>query len=164
MTVDLPATEPTKEGYTFSYWQDKAGAQVTEPITVTADTTYTAKWTPHTYSIPASPSALDFGSITEGEERPAAQTVTVKNIGNQTVTLNPPTATNFEITTSDNLTLNAGKSVKFTIQPKDNLPRGSYSEQITITGDNNVTHRQLYRQGTTIQRQIQLRDLDRRQR
>ena len=46
MTVDLPATEPTKEGYTFSYWQDKAGTQVTEPISVNSDTTYYAKWTP----------------------------------------------------------------------------------------------------------------------
>ena len=91
------------------------------------------------YSISVDPSTLNFGSITEGEERPAAQTVTVKNSGNQRVTLVQPTATNFEITTSDNLTLNAGESVKFTIQPKDNLPRGSYSEQITITGDNNVS-------------------------
>ena len=136
MTVDLPATEPTKEGYTFSYWQDKAGTQVTEPITVTADTTYTAQWTPHTYSITASPSALNFGSITEGEERPAAQTVTVKNTGNQTVTLNPPTAENFEIAKIDELTLNAGESVEFTIQPKDKLPRGSYSEQIAISNTN----------------------------
>ena len=65
--------------------------------------------------------------------------MTITNTGNQRVTLDQPTATNFEITTSDNLTLNAGESVEFTIQPKDNLPRGSYSEQITITGDNNVS-------------------------
>ena len=136
MTVDLPATEPTKEGYTFSYWQDKAGTQVTKPITVTADTTYTAQWTPHTYSITASPSTLNFGSITEGEEHPAAQTVTVKNTGNQTVTLNQPTATNFEIAKIDDLALDAGESVTLTIQPKDNLSRGSYSEQIAISNTN----------------------------
>ncbi len=139
MTVDLPATEPTKEGYTFSYWQDKAGTQVTEPITVTADTTYTAKWTPHTYSITASPSALNFGSITEGDAQPAAQEVTITNTGNQRVTLVQPTAENFEITTSDSLTLAPDAIATFTIQPKDKLPRGSYSEQITITGDNNVS-------------------------
>ena len=136
MTVDLPATEPTKEGYTFSYWQDKAGTQVTKPISVNSDTTYYAKWTPHTYSITASPSALDFGSITEGEERPAAQTVTVKNTGNQTVPLNQPTATNFEIAKIDDLALDAGESVKLTIQPKDKLPRGSYSEQIVVSNTN----------------------------
>ena len=103
--------------------------------TATCTVTVTAK----TYSISATPNTLNFGSITEGEERPAAQTVTVKNTGNQTVTLNQPTATNFEITTSDNLTLAPGETATFTVQPKDKLPRGSYSEQITITGDNNVS-------------------------
>ena len=108
---------------------DGSGKSDTCTVTVTAKT----------YSLSVDPSTLNFGSITEGEERPAAQTVTVKNTGNQRVTLVQPTATNFEITTSDNLTLNAGESVTLTIQPKANLPRGSYSEQITITGDNNVS-------------------------
>ncbi len=102
--------------------------------TATCTVTVTAK----TYSISVDPATLNFGSITEGDALPAAQTVTVKNTGNQTVTLNPPTATNFEIVKIDELTLNAGESVKFTIHPKDNLPRGSYSEQITITDSNNV--------------------------
>ena len=108
-------------------------------ITATADgksDTCTVTVTAKTYSLSVDKSTLNFGSITEGEERPAAQTVTVKNTGNQRVTLVQPTATNFEITTSDNLTLNAGESVKFTIHPKDNLPRGSYSEQIVVSNTN----------------------------
>ena len=133
-SVKFPAFERT--GHTLTGWQNEDGQAVTEPITVTADTTYIAEWTANTYTITASPSTLNFGSITEGEERPAAQTVTVKNTGNQTVTLKQPTAENFEITTSDNLTLNAGKSVTLTIQPKANLPRGSYSEQIVVSNTN----------------------------
>ena len=121
-----------------------AKAAGTATISVTAEdgkktATCTVTVTAKTYSLSVDPATLNFGSITEGEERPAAQTVTVKNTGNQRVTLVQPTATNFEITTSDNLTLNAGESVTLTIQPKANLPRGSYSEQITITGDNNVS-------------------------
>ena len=139
MTVGSPTTNPTKEGYTFAGWKDENDSVPSFPITVNSDTTYTAKWTPHTYSITASPSALNFGSITEGEERPAAQNVTITNTGNQAVTLTQPTANNFEITTSDNLTLNAGKSVTLTIQPKANLPRGSYSEQITISGNDGAS-------------------------
>ncbi len=100
--------------------------------TATCTVTVTAK----TYSLSVDPSTLNFGSITEGEERPAAQTVTVKNTGNQRVTLVQPTAENFEIAKIDELTLNAGESVKFTIQPKENLPRGSYSEQIAISNTN----------------------------
>ena len=141
MTV-TPPEEPKKTDHLFGGWFNNGeltGDPVTGPISVNSDTTYYAKWTPFSYTLSATPDTLNFGSITEGEERPAAQTVTVKNTGNQTVTLNQPTATNFEITTSDNLTLNAGESVTLTIQPKDKLPRGSYSEQITITGDNNVS-------------------------
>ena len=69
-----PSEQPSRDGYTFDHWDKTEG----EGNTIT----YTAKWTPHTYSITASPSALDFGSITEGEERPAAQTVIITNSGN----------------------------------------------------------------------------------
>ncbi len=91
------------------------------------------------YSISVDPSALNFGSITEGEERPAAQTVTVKNNGNQTVTLNPPAAENFEIGKLSETTLEPDETATFTIQPKDKLPRGSYSEQITISGNDGAS-------------------------
>ena len=101
----------------------------------TCTVTVTAK----TYSISVDKSTLNFGSITEGEERPAAQTVTVKNTGNQRVTLVQPTAENFEIGKLSETTLEPDETTTFTIQLKDKLPRGSYSEQITITGDNNVS-------------------------
>ena len=108
--------------------QDGSGKSDTCTVTVTAKT----------YSLSVDKSTLDFGSITEGEERPAAQTVTVKNTGNQRVTLDQPTAENFEIGTLSAKELKPDESATFTIQPKDNLPRGSYSEQITITDSNNV--------------------------
>ena len=113
----------------------------TATITVTTEdgkktATCTVTVTDKTYTISADTTALDFGSAYTGYTQPAAQTVTLTNTGNQRVTLVQPTATNFEITTSDNLTLNAGESVKFTIHPKDNLPRGSYSEQIVVSNTN----------------------------
>ena len=103
--------------------------------TATCTVTVTAK----TYSLSVDPSTLNFGSITEGEARPAAQEVTITNTGNQTVTLVQPTAENFEIGKLSETTLAPNTTATFTIQPKDNLSRGSYSEQITITGDNNVS-------------------------
>ena len=103
--------------------------------TATCTVTVTAK----TYSLSVDPSTLNFGSITEGDALPAAQTVTITNTGNQSVTLVQPTATNFEIGKLSETTLAPNTTATFTIQPKDNLPRGSYSEQITITGDNNVS-------------------------
>ena len=101
----------------------------------TCTVTVTAK----TYSLSVDKSTLDFGSITEGEARPAAQEVTITNTGNQSVTLVQPTAENFEIGALSAKELAPNATATFTIQPKDNLSRGSYSEQITITGDNNVS-------------------------
>ena len=101
----------------------------------TCTVTVTAK----TYSLSVDKSTLNFGSITEGEERPAAQTVTVKNTGNQAVTLNPPTAENFEIGALSKTELAPNATATFTIQPKDKLPRGSYSEQITISGNDGAS-------------------------
>ena len=103
--------------------------------TATCTVTVTAK----TYSLSVDPATLNFGSITEGDALPAAQEVTITNTGNQTVTLVQPTAENFEIGALSAKELKPNTTATFTIQPKDKLPRGSYSEQITITGDNNVS-------------------------
>ena len=128
-------TEPTapadREGYIFGGWERTEG----EGNTIT----YTAQWLPYTYSIGVSPATLDFGSITEGEERPAAQEVTITNTGNQTVTLNQPTAENFEIGELSAKTLKPDETATFTVQPKSDLSAGGYSEQIAITGDNNAS-------------------------
>ncbi len=132
---DKPAVATVENG------KVTAKAAGTATITVTTEdgkktATCTVTVTDKTYTISADTTALDFGSAYTGYTQPAAQTVTLTNTGNQRVTLVQPTATNFEITTSDELTLNAGESVEFTIQPKDNLPRGSYSEQIVVSNTN----------------------------
>ena len=98
----------------------------------TCAVTVTAK----TYSLSVDKSTLNFGSITEGDALPAAQTVTVKNTGNQSVTLVQPTAENFEIGKLFETTLEPDETATFTIQPKDKLPRGSYSEQIVVSNTN----------------------------
>ncbi len=114
----------------------------TAKITATADgksDTCTVTVIAKTYSISVDPSTLNFGSITEGGTLPAAQEVTVKNSGNQRVTLVQPTAENFEIGKLSETTLEPDETATFTIQPKDKLPRGSYSEQITISGNDGAS-------------------------
>ena len=114
-------------------------------ITVrTADGSYTAtctvKVTDPVYDMTTDPAALDFGSAYTGYAQPAAQTVTVKNTGNQPVTLTQPSSTdNFEVGALSTTTLATGETASFTIQPKDKLPRGSYSEQITISGNDGAS-------------------------
>ncbi len=100
--------------------------------TATCTVTVTAK----TYSLSVDPATLNFGSINEGDAQPAAQTVTITNTGNQTVMLEQPTAENFEIGTLSKTTLEPDETASLTIQPKDKLPRGSYSEQIVVSNTN----------------------------
>ena len=87
------------------------------------------------YGISADPSKLDFGRATEGySSAPAAQTVTITNTGNQTITLNRPTATDFNIGTLSTTELTAGGTATFTVQPKPGLAAGSHNETLTISG------------------------------
>ena len=88
-----------------------------------------------TYSITADTTALNFGSAYTGYAQPAAQTVTLTNTGNQTVTLNQPVSTdNFEVGTLSKTELAAGDTATFTVQPKAGLSARTYSENIKVTG------------------------------
>ena len=123
-----------------------AKAAGTATITATAEddsnisATCTVTVTQSEYSISADTTALDFGSAYTGYTQPAAQTVTVKNAGNQSLTLNQPASTNsFEVGTLTKTVLAAGEAATFTVQPKAGLAVGTYSENITISDSGHVT-------------------------
>ena len=116
--------------------KDAAG-NVSQPLKITIPA-YIAP----SYGISASPAALNFGSKTvDYTEAPAAQTVTLTNTGNQNVTVDLPTSTNYIITagegfTNDTATLASNGTAAFTVQPKTGLGAGDYSETLTISGSN----------------------------
>ena len=92
------------------------------------------------YKMTANATALDFGSVYTGYVQPAAQTVTLTNTGNQTVTLNQPASTSsFEVGPLSKTTLAAGDTATFTVQPKAGLSAGTYSENIKVTGTGDAT-------------------------
>ena len=122
-----------------------AKAAGTATITATAadgsgvSATCTVTVTQSTYSISADTTALDFGSAYTGYTQPATQTVTITNTGNQSLTLNQPASTNsFEVGTLTKTALAAGEVATFTVQPKAGLAVGTYSENITVSGTNDV--------------------------
>ncbi len=98
-----------------------------------------------TYAISASPETLDFGSEAEGyADAPAAQIVTITNIGNQSVTVNLPTSATYTITAGTGFkngtaTLASDGTATFTVQPKTGLTAGSHSETLTISGSGNAS-------------------------
>ena len=97
------------------------------------------------YGISVSLDALNFGSKTvDYTEAPAAQKVTVTNIGDQTVTVNLPTSANSIITPvtgfeNGTATLASNGTATFTVQPKTGLGAGNYSETLTISGSNSTS-------------------------
>lgn len=92
------------------------------------------------YDISADTQSLNFGTVTEGYEAPAEQTVTITNAGNQPQTLTQPASTSsFEVGTLSKAELPVGETVTFTVRPKAGLPVGSYSENIVVSGLENTT-------------------------
>ena len=96
---------------------------------------------PPSHGISASPSALDFGTLTEGYASvPEAQTVIVENTGNQSVTISLPASTSYAITAGTGFgadstaKLDVSGTAQFTVQPKTGLSAGDYNETITISG------------------------------
>ena len=99
------------------------------------DVTFTVQATP-TYTVEANQTSLDFGSIVEGyATAPDAQSVTIKNTGNTSVTLSLPTDTNYTVTTSNSLTLAPGGTAVVSIRPKTNLAVGTYAPTLTFATD-----------------------------
>lgn len=114
--------------------KDAAG-NVSQPLKITIPA-YIAP----VYDISADTQSLDFGTVTEGYEAPAEQTVTITNAGNQPQTLTQPASTSsFEVGTLSKAELPVGETVTFTVRPKAGLPVGSYSENIVVSGLGNTT-------------------------
>lgn len=122
-----------------------AVAHGTATITATAadgsgkTDTCTVTVTDKTYTISVTPDELDFGTILQNAAQPAAQTVTVTNTGNQTVTLNQPAATNFLVGTLSKTELKPNETATFTVQPKAGLDVGRYAEPLTVSNTNGQT-------------------------
>lgn len=111
-------------------------------ITAEADTvTQTCEITAvqSVYQIAASPADLSFDSFPSGNSLPDAQTITITNNGNRTVTLTQPTAANFAVGKLSRTELAPMETATFTLQPKAGLDPGDYSETISITGSQNAT-------------------------
>ena len=71
---------------------------------------------------------------------PEAQTVTITNTGLALITLNQPTATDFDIGELSATTLPAsGATATFTVRPKADLEVGVYYETIAINASNEVS-------------------------
>ncbi|WP_352399354.1 S-layer homology domain-containing protein [Anaerotignum sp.] len=101
---------------------------------------YTATLTPPapSYTITANPTTKDFEPLTIGYIAPAAQTITITNTGNSSVTLTQPTSTNYTIGALRTTTLAANGTATFIITPKTGLAVGNYNETLTVSTDHST--------------------------
>ena len=107
---------------------DGSGKSASCTVTVTAKT----------YCLSIDPGAVGFGTMVPGYTQPAVQEVTVKNTGNQTLSLTHPTAVHFEVGKLNKLTLAPGEKAVFTVRPKAGLPLGSYRETVVVKASGGV--------------------------
>ena len=99
----------------------KASGTVSLTFTVTGETGLTV-----------SPASLSFGSVQEDYNQPSAQTVTVKNTGTGTLTLQQPASSNYTIGSLSRTSLTANQTATFTVRPKAGLKAGTYKETLTV--------------------------------
>lgn len=126
----------------------KAGKTETEAVKIESpnENTYTNRWvkiqtSEPVYAIAATPSELDFGTVKTGYTQPAAKTVTLKNTGNETVSVTGiQSAENSNYIITENLPAEIGprETADFTVQPKEALAEGTYNEAVTILGSNDT--------------------------
>ena len=116
------------------------------PADATDAKTYKKRWvkiqtSEPVYAIAATPSELDFGTVKTGYTQPAAKTVTLKNTGNETVSvtgIQSAENSNYIITGNLPAGMMPGEKADFTVQPKEALAEGTYNETVTILGSNDT--------------------------
>lgn len=91
------------------------------------------------YAISVTPQVLDFGTETVGYAPLSSQTVTVRNTGNQTITLDQPFSEDYEIGLLSANVLAPNGTATFDIRPKTGLTENTYNETISIFTDRGVT-------------------------
>lgn len=139
----------SREGMVFAGWSTQpdgegGGYAADDPFVFPAGgTVLYARWAVSVRAITISPSTLDFGSKTAGYvQPPPAQTVTVTNDGNQTVTLTQPLSTDYEISALSQVQLIPGETATFTVRPKAGLSAGNHHETLAV-GDSEQVERAL---------------------
>ncbi|MDO5111610.1 MAG: InlB B-repeat-containing protein [Clostridia bacterium] len=113
---------------------------VTDEKNVSATQSVTVQVAAQSYTITATPAAMDFGAATAGYTQPAARSVTIQNAGTAALALTLPASGDAFIvdTTGTASTLAPNASTSFTLRPKASLPVGSYYTAFTVQTDKNT--------------------------
>ena len=141
VTVTINGNVLTAEDYAYS---SETGLLAIAADKITGSVEIIATGAKKTWRIELDSDEVDFGTLPFGYDVPAAQAVTIKNTGNQPVTVGLPELDfgedAFVFTQGDGYTggqaaIATGAAASFTVQPKTGLPVGDYTVTVyTISG------------------------------
>lgn len=145
VTVTINGNVLTAEDYAYS---SETGLLTIAADKITGSVEIIATGVKKTWRIELDPDEVDFGTLPFGDDVPAAQAVTIKNTGNQPVTVGLPELDfgedAFVFTQGDGYTggqaaIAADAAASFTVQPKNGLPVGDYTVTVyTISGSDDT--------------------------
>ncbi len=145
----------TREGFVQTGWtatvieitEDENGNEVFTPVvdtiglgeriaTVTGDVTYVPVWTEVVIDADVEISGTNFGSVCEDYAAPAAETITITNSGNITLTYTLPESEDYNISiVSGKLILEPAETLVISVQPKAGLAIASHSTTLVFACD-----------------------------
>ena len=143
------STATISQGRTASFTvQPKAGlSEGNYNTAITVTSTHSASTTVNLHfkverkdcDLMANVSQLDFGYEQEGYDQPEGKTVTLTNVGKNTLTVSLPTAENYVLEGGDGFsgntaTIASDGTASFTVCPATGLEEGEYPATLTITG------------------------------
>lgn len=143
------STATISQGRTASFTvQPKAGlSEGNYNTAITVTSTHSASTTVNLqfkverkdYDLMADVSQLDFGYAQEGYGQPEGKTVTLTNVGKNTLTVSLPTVENYVLEggagfSNGTAIIDSDGKASFTVRPEADLGGGSYPAALTITG------------------------------
>lgn len=137
-TTNFPGAIFTREGYIQSGWTTVEGGEHEYNVTgktpkIEGDTTFYPVWTKCDYSVETDVSYMNFGNVCVNYSAPAAQLITVTNVGNMLLEYTLPTDANYDISlVSGSLPLKADAAITIKVQPKSALAAGNYSATFVL--------------------------------
>lgn len=139
--VRFPGAIFTRNDYIQIGWSSTDGGALEyglsdETPAIYGDTSFYPVWEKCVYSVEADVVKMAFGSVCEVYTVPAAQYISVKNTGNSPVKYTLPVNPGYSfVVVSGSLNLDAGETVKLSIQPKANLAVADYSGTLILDAD-----------------------------
>ncbi len=137
-TTYFPGAIFTRDGFIQIGWSSVDGGALEYDLTgktpeIMGDISFYPVWEKCVYDVEVDITSVSFGNVCEDYTTPAAQVITIKNVGNSTIKYTLPATAGYNfVVVSGSLELDRDQTLKISVQPKANLGVANYSGEILI--------------------------------